>query len=75
LVVLVGLVATLLVGLSTVLAHRPGSDRFENGLTTALADEESSYELEVGSISDLAIGRLFADSAEDLAVEALHGTR
>jgi hypothetical protein len=60
--------------LSTVLAHCPGSDRFENGLTAAQADEESSYELEIGSISNLAIGRLLADSAEDFAVEAMHGS-
>ncbi len=38
LVVRVGLVATLLVSLSTVLAHRPRADWFEDCFATILAD-------------------------------------
>ena len=51
----VGLIATLLVGLSTVLARCPRPDGFEDCFTAVLADEQSTDELEAGSVSDLAI--------------------
>jgi len=73
--VLVGLVATLLVGLSTVLARCPGSDWFEYCFAAALAHQDPAHELEVRPISDVAVCWFLALSAEDHAIEALHGTR
>jgi len=56
------------------LTRCPGPDWFEDCFSTILADQQSAYELEVGAVSDLAIGRSLADSAEDLAIETLHDT-
>ena len=45
--VLVGLVATLLVGLSTVLATRPWTQGFEFSLSAILTDQDSADEVGV----------------------------
>ncbi len=54
--VLVGLVAILLVGISTVLALRPGPERFENLFATILAYWYSAYKVKVGSALPYARG-------------------
>jgi hypothetical protein len=63
--------ATLLVGLSTVLAVRSWTQGFEFSLSAVLADWDSADEVGVCSVSDLVLGGFLAWLAEGGAARAV----